>query len=339
MAKRKRLTPAVFSNLPDDLETKSRVFAPIANVAADAATQAALSDVVESLTKARREGRMVLELDPASIDAAYLVRDRTRVDPEEMERLSVSIAQRGQQSPIEVVDLRPGTAPGTGTQAGRYGLISGWRRLSAVRALADRPVLALLRVPQDAPDAYLAMIEENEIRVGLSYYERARIVVKSVAGGVFATNKAALQSLFRSASRAKRSKIKSFLAVVEQLDGALQFPEELGERLGLTLSKALEADATLAPRLMGALAADTLGDAAAEQALIQALIKGKSGQDTKDGQTADPAVSQTRRLTQGLRAETRTDGSLLLSGPALTSLLTRQLQDWLRQRVDLNSHK
>lgn len=119
MAKRKLLGVPVFSDMPRDLETKSgaprTVTPPIANVAGDSATQAALSDVIETLTKAKREGRMVLELDPASIDAAHLMRDRTRVNPEEMQTLVASIAARGHQSPIEVVDLGQGT----------YGLIAG----------------------------------------------------------------------------------------------------------------------------------------------------------------------------------------------------------------------
>lgn len=328
MAKRKRLSPAVFSDAtPEGLETKSvsgGISAPIASVASDAATQAALSDVVETLTKAKREGRMVLELDPASIDPAYLMRDRTRVDAEEMAALVTSIRDRGQQSPIEVVEL----------EEGRYGLISGWRRLSAITQLGDRPVLALLRAPRDAPEAYLAMIEENEIRVGLSYYERARIVARAVAGGVFETEKAALQSLFKAASRAKRSKIKSFLPVVAHLDGVLHFPEDLGERLGLTLSKALEEDANLAQRLRSTLAQPPV-DAAAEQALIQGVIGSATSSPAPKAPAApSDAASRTQRLVPGLKSQTRADGSVLLSGPALTPALTRELHDWLRARAD-----
>jgi len=323
MAKRKRLGPATFSGVPEGLETKSApapVVPPIANVAGDAATQAALSDVVETLTKAKRDGRMVVELDPAQIDSAYLVRDRTRIDTEEMAALITSIKGRGQQTPIEVTAL----------EGGMYGLISGWRRLNAIVQLGDRPVLALLRAPQDAPEAYLAMIEENEIRVGLSYYERARIVARAVSGGVFETDKKALQSLFQSASRAKRSKIKSFLTVVSALDGALAYPEDIGERLGLTLARALEEDADLAAKLKVALGGN-VADAAAEQALIKGFLD-RPAQPSAAQQPA-PRAPDVRRLSQGLRAETRKDGSVVLSGPALTPALTRDLHDWLRAQV------
>lgn len=328
MAKRKRLSPTVLSAAPEGMaapETKSAFptahkMAPIANVAGDAATQAALSEVVDTLERARREGRMVLELDPAQIDAAYLVRDRTRIDDEEMEALRTSLAERGQQTPIEVADLG----------GGRYGLISGWRRLSALRDLGDRPVLALLRRPQDAPDAYLAMIEENEIRVGLSYYERARIVARAVDQSVFETEKEALQTLFKSASRAKRSKIKSFLGVVRQLDGVLCYPEDLGERLGLVLSKALDEDSGLQQRLKERLGQAEAGDAAAEQALLQKLLKPA---DTAPAPETKAPPTTTQDLAPGIRAETRGDGSVVISGPAFTPDLARALQKWLHHKV------
>jgi hypothetical protein len=41
------------------------------------------------------------------------------------------------------------------------------------------------------PEAYLAMVEENEIRVGLSFYERARIVARAAEAGVFERHRGA----------------------------------------------------------------------------------------------------------------------------------------------------
>ncbi|MBY6127044.1 ParB/RepB/Spo0J family partition protein, partial [Roseovarius atlanticus] len=220
MAKRKRLTPATHAHYLDRGEaapetkamypqraapTSSFNSAPIADVARQNAASAALEEMADTLQAARENGRMVLDLPLEAVDETYLVRDRTRVDADEMATLRASIVARGQQTPIEVVSL----------EGGRYGLISGWRRLAALRQLATEyegkfdTIQALLRRPDDSANAYLAMVEENEVRVGLSYYERARIAARSVEHGVFETHKAALLSLFRSASRTKRSKIRS----------------------------------------------------------------------------------------------------------------------------------
>jgi ParB family chromosome partitioning protein len=78
-------------------------------------------------------------------------------------------------------------------------------------------VLAVLRRPDTAAEAYVAMVEENEIRVGLSYYERARVAARAAEAGVFEDASAAIDVLFSTASKAKRSKIRSF---VRDLRGA-----------------------------------------------------------------------------------------------------------------------
>ena len=126
---------------PPDLEARSGTPRPVAvqitNVAGDAATQAVLSDVIKALTKAKREGCSVLELDPTTIDAAHLMWNCMRVNLEAMPSLVVSIAVRGQQSPIEVANLGQG----------KYGLISGWRRITAIKQLGYRLVLGLRASP------------------------------------------------------------------------------------------------------------------------------------------------------------------------------------------------
>jgi ParB/RepB/Spo0J family partition protein len=181
---------------------------------------------------------MVVQIPLDQIETDHLVRDRVVVEEDAMQTLMTSLRSRGQQTPIEVVQLAPE----------RYGLISGWRRCKALAALAKEiadpapSALALLRRPDEAAGAYLAMVEENEIRVDLSYFERARIVAKAVEEGVFASERSALQELFHAASRAKRSKIGSFLPVVRALDGVLRFPHTLSERLGLSLAQVLTED-------------------------------------------------------------------------------------------------
>lgn len=334
MAKRKRLSPEPMTGGAGGAEaapeTKSafpmgvavhRPRPPIAGVAGDSASAAAAEELAETLRRAREEGRMVIELPLEAVQADYLVRDRIAVDPDEMAALAESLRLRGQQTPVEVADLG----------SGRYGLISGWRRLNALKGLAAETgearfgtVLALVRRPGEAAEAYLAMVEENEIRVGLSYYERARIAGRTVAQGVYPDAGHALRELFRAASRAKRSKIRSFLVVVEALDGALHFPEAIGERLGLTLAKALEADPKLAGRIRAALAADPPADPEAEQAVLSAAMRGPAR-----GRAQAP---RPERIAEGVEMLTRPDGTLTLRGARVDAALRAALVEWLARR-------
>lgn len=337
MAKRKRLTPANPSflsaeeetlrpeEMPEDLEVKGyplgvaqhyrRTKPPIAQVAAEASAEAALSELAESMKRARDEGRLVQVLPLTEVDAGHLVRDRIFAEEEELAALVESLRARGQQTPIEVVDRGEGQSP-------RYGLISGWRRLAALGRLAQEDqkfsrVLALVRAPKSASEAYVAMVEENEIRVGLSYYERARIAVKAVEQGVYPDLKAALNGLFANVSRAKRSKIKSFTRIVEALDGVLRFPAAIGERLGLELAKRLEQDPTLAD----ALREDLAGAKDVETELARLSIT------SKPVRTFVPGVAAEVELTHDAAA-----GVLTLAGPGVTSELKSALEDWLRRR-------
>lgn len=324
MAKRKRLTPANPTYLGGPLEVKSMLApgrAPVAQVAQDSAAAAALDEMADTLRRARDEGRMVLDLPLDVVEPGYLMRDRLRIDAAEMAALKTSIAARGQQTPIDVTAL----------DSGRFGLISGWRRLQALGALdAEQPgagfdrVRALVRQPVDQAESYVAMIEENEIRVGLSYYERARIAAKAVDQGVFETPKAALLSLYHAASRAKRSKIRSFLVLVDQLDPVLRFPEAIGERLGLRLAQALEADPALGPWLAARLREEASGDAETERRVLDAALKPAVPPHS-------PVPDRAPDVAPGVRLS-RKGGRLTLEGPGVDAALETALSDWLRQR-------
>jgi ParB family chromosome partitioning protein len=180
MAKRKRLSPALLSadigpetgsNGP--LETHSRP--PIAQVAGETAEHAAFAELTRTLTEAREEGRLIQRLPLAEIETGHLVRDRMVFDEAEMAALVASLRARGQQVPIEVV-ARAG---------GGYGLISGLRRVMALREIGEAEVLALVRRPETSSEAYLAMVEENEIRAGISFYERARLAAEAAKLGIY----------------------------------------------------------------------------------------------------------------------------------------------------------
>ncbi|MAQ84552.1 MAG: nuclease [Maritimibacter sp.] len=347
MAKRRRLSPAQSDYLETQsapLETKSMPLgrAPIAQVAGEASTSAALEELAGTLREARAQGRMIEAVPLDRIETGYLVRDRLVADDEELQALMESLRARGQQTPVELVDLGQG----------RFGLISGWRRLTALGRLRaetgdDRfaTVLAVLRRPETAADAYVAMVEENEIRVGLSYYERARVAAKAVEQGVFETEKKALLSLYASASRAKRSKIRSFLELYHAADELLRFPSAIGERLGLALAKVLDGRASRQEALRAALDAAAPDTAAGEQAVLEQMLaeferadagppEPQTREAAKDRAQKDglPSDAVRNRIAPGIYA--RWDGqSLVLDGQGMSDALCGRLLDWIRDNA------
>jgi ParB/RepB/Spo0J family partition protein len=346
MAKRKRLTPpqqaflggAPSAEAADGFETKSLSplsAPPIARVAADSSASAALSEVTRALETARSEGRLILRLELDAIDESYLVRDRMEHDEEALQSLIKSLHARGQQTPIEVVAL----------EGERYGLISGWRRLTALRRLVEQTgderfttVLALLRAPETAAEAYVAMVEENEVRAGLSYFERARIVDRAVQQRVYDSDRSALQSLFASASRPRRSKIGSFLPVVRQLESALRFPTRITERLGLRLAKALEEDPGFANALPDRLARAAPQGPEEEHAVLDKWLTDREPKPAKEpvsGPAKGSSQETGEEIAPGLRMRVTGTGRsrrCVLEGPALTEEMLAEIQTLLRAR-------
>ncbi|MFU1684366.1 ParB/RepB/Spo0J family partition protein [Phaeobacter piscinae] len=289
MAKRKRLSPAQPTYLSTAPESKSALGGPgslsappIAQVASEAATEGALQELTAVLETARAKGLMIEEIALEAIDETHLVRDRLEQDEEEMGALVGSLRARGQQTPIEVVELGQ-TADGK-----THGLISGWRRLRAMRRLhaetgdpAFATIKALVIQPDGAEGAYVAMVEENEIRVNLSHYERARIAVRALREGVYSSQKYALQSLFANATRAKRSKIGSFVTLVEALDEDLLFPTAIREKLGLGLARAFAQTPGFADEVVAALRATARPTAEAEQEVLSQLLAAYEGSEIR----------------------------------------------------------
>ncbi len=335
MAKRKRLTPTPLA--PMGIETKEAGTprpapapklgaAPVAQVAGDAAGSAALQEMADYIATARTEGRLAVPIPLRQIELAHLERDRLMPDDpgsdEDMTALVDSLRARGQQVPIDVVRLN-------NTPQERYGLISGLRRVTALMLLHAETgekrfasVKARVIRPENMPDAYRTMVEENEIRAGLSFYERARIAVKSVEVGAFPDLRAALRGLYGNVSRAKRSKIGSFVPVVQALDGALRFPAALSEKRGLAIAQALKADAAAAARLREAVAG--VDSAEAEQTALEAALKGPDVSHAKHSEPPAPAPTPAPEIEV-----TAEEGRLILSGPGVTEAFHKALLTWL----------
>lgn len=336
MAKRMRLTPPQETYLaPAPIESKalngpfgsvSRNAAPIAQMAGDAATAAALREVSEELHSARAEGRLVQQVPLAAIEVDHLLRDRIHQDDEDMAALRESLRARGQQTPIDLVDLG----------GGRYGLISGWRRLMALSDLYAQTgevrfstIKALLRRPDGSADAYLAMVEENEIRVALGHYERGRIAAKAAEAGVYPDVQSALRHLFSTASKAKRSKIGTFVSIYKALDGVLLFPAMMPERLGLALAAGLEADTALAPRLVQMLGQARPKTPADEQALLARALRPAK----PDGQVSPKGSEDVAPGIWLQVSGTGTTARYTLSGPGLSRDFKARLAEWLKSAI------
>ncbi|ABD57180.1 ParB/RepB/Spo0J family partition protein [Jannaschia sp. CCS1] len=320
MAKRKRLTPALIGRGDEGLTgaiEPDRDRSPIARVAAETATEAAFAEVTHALTEAREDGRLIAKLPLEAIETGHLIRDRIAFDGEDMATLKASLQARGQQVPVEVVALE---------QDGRYGLISGLRRVMALREIGAGDVLALVRQPDTSADAYLAMVEENEVRAGVSFYERARLVAEATRMRLFGSVPETVRALFIHASPAKRSKIIAFVKVHEELGQALRFPTSIPERTGLALSKAMAADAGFAPALAAALEAQPAGDPGEERKRLEAALASPATRKTAKAPKPKP-----REIAPGLTIE-EARRRITLRGPALTKDLTEALIDWLETR-------
>jgi ParB family transcriptional regulator, chromosome partitioning protein len=359
MAKRKRLTPAQPGYLDSPAPARGPLAPPIAQVASAASTSAALEELSETLRAARVEGRLIQSLPLEAVDETYLVRDRLpHMDNEEMDSLMRSLQTRGQQAPIEVVAL-----PEPGKNGATHGLVSGWRRLVALRRLHGAhpeearfaTVQARIIQPADAREAYVAMVEENEIRAALSLYEKGRITLRAVHEGVYPSPREALRGLFGSVSRSRRSKIGTFLTLVEPLDRVLRFPEAIPEKLGLSLAKALQEDQTFSTALISRLKDMEPESADAELDILRGALLRR--ERALKSEVAPPAANPTpppaargagsrpritgrdpesvaQRLEEG-RIEIRFDantGQIILTGGGVTEDLHRELKAWLETR-------
>ncbi len=190
------------------------------------------------------------------------------------------------------------------------------------------------------------MVEENEIRADLSLYERAHIAFKAHREGIYPTLKTALQGLFGSVSRSKRSKINSFVPLVDHLDGVLKFPTAISEKLGLELSRRVQEDSGFADALAARLRIARPADAPAELAMLNEALKRapKGAKPQKSPAATPPAPASAPAPAPAPGAgSAATPGDVrvrfdpgaqrvVLTGPGVDKALAEALGDWLRQR-------
>lgn len=180
----------------------------------------------------------LLALD--DIDAEALPRDRVDLDAAALADLEISIVIDGLRQPIEVFALAT-DGPGP-----RYGMISGYRRLTVMRRIvASNPgtrasIPAFLRAPRDCAEAMAQMIAENEIRADITPWERARIVLTAIEAGLFDTIDQAIPRLFPTYDHNRRARLRAAAEVVQHFgDHILSEPRAFSQKQLLRLAGAL----------------------------------------------------------------------------------------------------
>lgn len=179
----------------------------------------------------------IVEIPIDKIDKKAFLRDRNRLLEDDLDELKWSIYRHGQRLPIEVCEAGDGT----------YQLISGLRRVLAIEEMPQifgneekwTKVRALVRPFHSMSYTLAAMVDENEMRSGVSFFEKARLVYESVRKKHFPNHDDAVLTLFRHSSPAKRSKIRTFAEWYTTADSFLKFGEYLTERKALRLCHAL----------------------------------------------------------------------------------------------------
>ena len=198
----------------------------------------------KSFRAARDQGLVLSTLPLAQIETGALPRDRLDLEAiaqsDEMAELKTSIAARGQREPVEVfVD-----------DEGRYQLKKGWRRytaLSQLHAETGDPrfavIIARVAGSEDRIARYLDMVEENIIREDLTFAEMAALVLTACADPDIEGSEpdAMVGKLYGSLHKMKRSYIRSFVFLLQELGSSLKWPKSVSRNLGVDVARALKA--------------------------------------------------------------------------------------------------
>jgi ParB family chromosome partitioning protein len=270
----------------------------------------------------------------AAIDADALARDRIAHDEAAFAELRDSIAVNGLRMPVEVFALAASGGPHA------YGLISGFRRLAAVRALhgtaADKSrfaaIPAFVREPATVAAALAAMVEENAIRAEVSAWEQGMVAVAARDRGVFDTVDAAVEALYPSFSRQKRARVRAAAQAAEELDGQLTAPETLTARQVLRIASAVTRG--YGDLIRHALGESRFKDPASQWRLILPVLVESETTEAPDPRPAywrregRPRRMLTPRAGLNIRREMTPDGWVLhFTGTAATGMLIDDVLD------------
>ena len=193
--------------------------------------------------EADEAGLVLVRIGLEEIVTDDLPRDRLELDrvaaSDEMEELKASIRARGQREPIEVYPV-----------PGGYGLRKGWRRWTALSQLHAETgdagfATVVARVAPGQGDRiadYVDMVEENVIRQDLSFAEMAQLAMTAAADRRSGEGDAAAMvgRLYGSLHKMKRSYIRSFVHLLQELGPDLRYPRAVSRNLGVEVARLLK---------------------------------------------------------------------------------------------------
>lgn len=225
------------------------------------------ADDADAFRAARAEGRVLRRIPIAAIRMDSLPRDRMALEAvaqsPEMEELKSSIRARGQQEAIEV------WVSGDEVETTEFHLKTGWRRLEALRQLHaetgdERFAFALARVTRSDGDReaqYVAMVEENAIREDVSFAEMANVAIQMARDPhtPAANSDEAVNRLYGSLHKVKRSNIRRFVELLEAVGDLLPAPREVPKNLGADVARSLQSHAAACEALREGLLGATDG--------------------------------------------------------------------------------
>lgn len=198
-----------------------------------------------------------------------LTRDRAPGRDPEIDELKRSIQEIGLSNPIRVEQV--GDA---------FELIQGFRRVTAYRELFEETGdESFARIPaginakgENLLRLYRRMVDENLVRRGVSFGEMAQLAInyRKQAGEVEGYDHA-VELLFASSGRQKRSYIKHFVRLLVATEGRIKHVESIPRALGLAVVRRLDEDPEGQGALKKALATEGLS-AEEEQALMAEFV-------------------------------------------------------------------
>lgn len=238
---------------------------------AEAAIRAENDALAHEHVRLKKAG-LITDLIPLdAIRTDKLTRDRVAGRDPEIDELKRSIREIGLSNPIRVEQV-----------GDVYELIQGFRRFTAYAELfAETSDQAFARIPaginakgENLLRLYRRMVDENLVRRGVSFGEMAQLAInyRKQATEIDGYDHA-VELLFASSGRQKRSYIKHFVRLLAATEGRIRHVDTIPRALGLAVVRRLDEEADAQAALNRMLATRQDRTAEEEQALMSDFVQ------------------------------------------------------------------